>query len=68
MIYFALANEREVQNTHKQAQVRKTLKQKKVGILRANRSIQKVKYKFKKADFIKDILKKPFAASIPSNI
>ena len=48
-----LANEREVQNTHKQAQVRRTYKEKKVGILRANRSIKKVGYNFKLADFTK---------------
>ena len=51
-ILTSLANEREVQNVHKQAQVRKTLKQKKVGMLRANRSIQKVNYRFKLANFI----------------
>ena len=43
-----------MQNVHKQAQVRKTCKEKKVGMLRASRSIQKVKYKFKLADFVKD--------------
>ena len=55
----SIANERAVQNTHKQAQVRKSYKEKKVGILRANRSIKKVPYKFKLSHFIKDILKKP---------
>ena len=54
---FSTANERAVQHTHKQAQVRKTYKQKKVGMLRANRSIQKVKYNFKLADFIGNKLK-----------
>ena len=53
----SIANERAVQNRHKQAQVRKTYKQKKVGILRANRSILKVKYKFKLANFISKKLK-----------
>ena len=51
------ANERAVQNTHKQAQVRRTYKQKKVGILRANRSILKVKYKFRLSNFCAKILK-----------
>ena len=61
----SIANERAVQNTHKQAQVRKTYKGKKVGILRANRSIKKVPYKFKLTNFIKDILKKPI--KLPMN-
>ena len=60
-VSFSLANERFVQVTHKQAQVRKSYKEKKVGILRADRSIQKVKYKFKLSNFIQDNLKKPNA-------
>ena len=59
IIPISLANEREVQNVHKQAQVRKTCKEKKVGMLRANRSIEKVKYKFILADFVKKHLEKP---------